>query len=241
MGAPFPSLRLRLRSRGGDQAVSVVLDQLVIASWTGRDRAAIEARLVELEGLGITRPPALPMLYPIAASRVTTGRALQVFGHRTSGEVEFVLLQLGGRVWVGVGSDHTDRAMEAQDAGLAKQLCDKPIAPDFWDLADVQAHWDRLRLRSFVTTADGGRELYQDGSVAAMRPPGELLALLPSHGAAAGACLLFCGTLGTHGGIRPSAGFHFELHDPVLGRTIGSGYEVQTLPPHLMPRSAAVV
>lgn len=238
MSAAFPPLQLHLRSTSGDLERAVSLDQVVIASWTGRDRAAMEDRLSELERLGVRRPPSLPMLYRIAASRVTTAPRIEVFGGKTSGEVEFVLLQLEGRLWVGVGSDHTDRIAEAQDAALSKQLCDKPIALEFWDFADLELHWDQLCLRSFLTTRSGVREIYQDGSVAAMLPPRALLDLLAATDAASGCKLLFCGTLPTRGGIRPAGRFDFELEDPVLCRKISSGYEVQTLPPFLSQQAA---
>ena len=38
------------------------------------------------------------------------------------------------------------------------------------------------------------------------------------------------GTLTVKGGIRPAARFEFELEDPVLGRRIGHGYDITTLP-----------
>ncbi len=227
-------LPLRLHAGGQTRERLVALRQAVIASWTGRDRQAMEQRLVELEALGIPRPPAIPMLYPIAASRVTTSPVVEVIGAHTSGEAELVLLALQGRIWVGVGSDHTDRTVEATDAALSKQLCDKPICRDFWSLEDIEAHWDTLCLRSHVTSADGHRALYQEGEVAAMLPIRDLLALW-STTAAADTALLFCGTLPTIGGIRATPRFEFELEDPVMGRRIAHGYDLVTLPFSLAP------
>lgn len=198
----------------------------------------MEGRLAELETMGILRPPSLPVFYRIAASRVTTSNRIEVCGERTTGEVEFVLLKADGRLWVGAGSDHTDRNVEIQDPALSKQVCDKPICADFWALEDVMDHWDTLRLRSFVTDAEGFRKLYQEGGVTAMLPPGELLARLAAIGAAQENGMLFCGTLGTIGAIRPATRFEFELEDPVLGRRLSHGYQVLTLPPHLQGPSA---
>lgn len=241
MFAGSPTIQVRLRSGKGDQDRAISIEQVLIASWTSRDRGAMEARLTELEQLGISRPPALPMVYQIAASRVTTGKRIEVFGGKTTGEVEFVLLRLDGAVWVGVGSDHTDRIAEAQDAAWSKQLCDKPVALEFWAFEDVQAHWDMLRLRSFLVTASGTRELYQEGSVSAMLPPGELLAMWSAMDPVPGCKLLFCGTLPAQGGIRAADRFEFELEDPVLGRKICSGYEVRTLPSFVSRRPAAAI
>ena len=40
----------------GDGAVTVAVDDLVIAGWTGRESAAVEAHIVELEASGGPRP-----------------------------------------------------------------------------------------------------------------------------------------------------------------------------------------
>jgi Protein of unknown function (DUF2848) len=39
-----------------------------------------------------------------------------------------------------------------------------------------------------------------------------------------------CGTMSATGGIRPSPRFDMELDDPVLGRRLAHGYDVQSLP-----------
>jgi hypothetical protein len=41
---------------------------------------------------------------------------------------------------------------------------------------------------------------------------------------------MFGGTLGAIGGIRPAARFEMELVDPILGRTIRHGYDIDVLP-----------
>jgi hypothetical protein len=42
--------------------------------------------------------------------------------------------------------------------------------------------------------------------------------------------VMFCGTLGAKGGIRPASRFEMELEDPVLKRRMAHGYDVVTLP-----------
>jgi hypothetical protein len=219
-------LKLRLHSASGEARREVAVRHLSIASWTARNRAAMEDRLLELERLGVPRPPSLPMFYRISRARATTASAIEVLGEETTGEAEFVLLRLDNRLWIGVGSDHTDRNVESQSAALSKQLCCKPLCSEFWELDEISAHWEKLRLRSFVTTSIGVRETYQDGSVAAMLPPHELVALWESAATVPDSSLLFCGTLQTNGPIRPAAHFDFELEDPVLGRVLSHGYDV---------------
>ena len=138
--------------------------------------------------------------------------SIEVMGTASSGEVEFVLLQYQGRLWIGTGSDHTDREVEAYGVTVSKQMCEKPLAPQFWAFDDVAAHWDRLMLRSHATI-DGKRVLYQEGSVAAMRHPEDLIARYAKGGLAEGT-LMFCGTLAVHGGLRPARAFRVRDRRP---------------------------
>ena len=229
------NLVLHSKTMSTPERRSVCLQDVVIASWTGRNVAAMESRMVELEELGIPRPPRVPMLYRVASRRAHTGGVIEVLGERTSGEVEFVLLSLDGRLWVGVGSDHTDREAETQNAAQSKQVCDKPISMDFWAFEDIEAHWDSLQLRSYIAGPDAERVLYQQGSVAAMLPPSELAHLRDSvlKREDSDARLLFCGTLPTIGPIRHASRFEIELEDTVLGRSLSHRYDVHVFPAFL--------
>jgi len=222
-------LPLVLHGKSGPTRRNVQVDRLVIAGWTGRDRAAVEKHIAELEALGVKRPATTPIFYRASAARLTTEDAMEALGATSSGEAEFVLLQHGGRLWVGAGSDHTDREVETYGVSVSKQMCDKPVAPDFWAFDDVAPHWDRLVLRAHISE-NGARTLYQEGPVTAMLDPKTLIGKFCGGPALEEATLMFCGTLAAKGGVRPAEFFEFELEDPVLGRTIRHGYRVQTLP-----------
>src|SRR5689334_20810976 len=118
---------------------SVTITQAVIAGWTGRDKAALERHISELEALGVKRPASTPIFYRVAAARLTVDETIEATGGASSGEAEYVLLQHGGRLWVGTGSDHTDREVETYGVTVSKQMCDKPVAPRFWPFDDVVA------------------------------------------------------------------------------------------------------
>ena len=206
----------------------VVVNDAVIAGWTGRDAIAVEKHIKELEALGVKRPATTPIFYRVAAARLTTDDTIEAVGESSGGEVEFVLLQHAGRLWVGAGSDHTDREVEKYGVTVSKQLCDKPIASVFWSYEEVAPHWDELILRAHVI--EGGKSaLYQEGAVTAMMHP---QALLEKHSSTSlrDGTLLFGGTLAAHGGVRPTSEFSFELEDPVLGRKIAHRYRVRILP-----------
>jgi hypothetical protein len=202
------------------------IQNLVIAGWTGRDSARVEAHVRELEAEGIPRPPRTPMFYLLSAQLLTTAGAITVIGTSTSGEAECLLVRRHDGLWVGLASDHTDRALERTSVAKSKQVCHKPAAPVLWRFSDVEPQWDRLELRSFIDSG-GQRTPYQSGTAAAMLPPKELVKDFISRGGTfePGAAM-FCGTLATLSAITPSPRFEMELHDPVLGRTIRHGYRV---------------
>ena len=196
-------------------------EQLVIAGWTGRDEAALKKHIRELEEIGVKPPKTTPIFYRVSAELLTSSSEIQVSGPDTSGEVEFVLLAKPDGLWVTVGSDHTDRKAETIGVSLSKQLCAKVIAKDAWRYDEVKPHWEKLVLRSWT---DG--ELYQEGSVSAMRSPEDLMGRYPLKPGWA----MFCGTLAAKGGIRPGSVFRMELEDPVRKRSLAHEYRVTVLP-----------
>jgi hypothetical protein len=206
------------------------VDHLVLAGWAGRNQAAVEAHIRELEALGTPRPSRTPVFYRVAASLLTTGDAIEVVGSESSGEVEFVIVARADGLWVGLGSDHTDRGLERTSVALSKQLCAKVVAPTLWRFDDVLPHWDRVQLRSWTYRA-GVREAYQDGTLAQILPPEQLLAMYADFAAplVAGG-MLFSGTLPTLHEIAPADGFEMELLDPVLDRRLHHRYSIAVLP-----------
>jgi hypothetical protein len=207
----------------------VAVTSLVIAGWTGRDKAALEKHIRELEELGIARPASTPIYYCASAKRLTTANCIEATGSASSGEVEYVLAQWDGQLWVGVGSDHTDREVEKYNITVSKQMCDKPIGTTFWKFEDLADHWDSLILRSFIHE-NGKRIPYQEGTLAGMLDPKALIANRDRTGRLDEGMLMFCGTFAAKGGIRPSSRFEYEIEDPILKRKIGHGYDIETLP-----------
>ena len=155
---PRRILNLSLQSGADTTHRDVPIDDAVVAGWTGRDAAAVEKHIKELEALGVKRPATTPIFYRVSAARLTTDGEIEVVGERSGGEVEFVLLQHGGRMWVGTGSDHTDREVETYGVTVSKQMCDKPLAPVFWAFDELAPHWDQLKLRAHVVD-NGARKL----------------------------------------------------------------------------------
>src|SRR5262245_28680678 len=117
---------------GKTREQTVTPNRLIIAGWTGRDAAAVAHHIAELEALGVKPPSRTPIFYTGSVSRLTASSSIEALGPQTSGEAEFLLFQHDGALWVGIGSDHTDRDLETYGVAASKQICDKPIGADFW-------------------------------------------------------------------------------------------------------------
>ena len=205
------------------------IKNLVVAGWTGRNVEALEAHIKELEAVGVKRPKSVPIFYRNAASLLTTAGTIEAVGDKSSGEVEFVLYSLDDGLWLGVGSDHTDRKAETINVTLSKQMCAKPVGPTLWRYDEVRPHWDKLMLRSFVPEG-AGKRLYQEGPVTNMRSPEELIKLYIDSDRLPAGTAMFCGTFAVHGGFSYGGLFEMELEDSVLGRKITHSYRTVSLP-----------
>lgn len=204
-------------------------ERLVIAGWAGRDEHAIQHHIEELAAIGVPRPSSVPVFYRGAASLVTQAQRVEVLGPDSSGEVEPVVVALADGLWVTVGSDHTDRKAETYGIALSKQMCAKPVATTLWRLDEVAGHWDSLEMTAHAVIG-GARTLYQSGKLATLRHPENLIARWAGAGGLPAGTVMFGGTLGAIGGIRPASRFEIRLHDPVLGREILHAYDVVEVP-----------
>lgn len=220
------ALELTVVSEDGETPRPMPLERLVIAGWTGRDPAAMEAHIRELEELGVARPKSTPIFYRVAAALLTAADKIQVSGGASSGEVETVIFETPDGRFVGLGSDHTDRQAETINVSLSKQMCAKPIASTVWPWEEVADHWDSLVLRSWAIEGDA-RSAYQEGAVTAMRRPEDLIDL---YGGIGPGTAMFGGTLAVQGGVRPATAFEMELYDPVRERSLRHRYGIEVLP-----------
>jgi hypothetical protein len=220
------NLTVQCLSKAKTDTRTLSMEALVIAGWTGRDQAAIRAHIEELAKLGVPRPATTPIFYRVGAGLLTTAGKIQVMGGDSSGEVEPVVFALDDGLWVGVGSDHTDRKAETMGITVAKQLCPKPVSTTLWRFDEVADHWDDVILRSYATKG-GQRRLYQEGKASLMLRPEDLM---QRYGGLPKNTAMFGGTMATKGHIEPSDVLELVLEDPVLGRTITHKYEIEALP-----------
>ncbi|MDP7623810.1 MAG: DUF2848 domain-containing protein [Rhodospirillales bacterium] len=224
------TVKIDLKLQLAGDKIDYVLDNIIIGGLTGIDVEAIEKHLDELAEIGVTRPSSIPLFFRAAADMVSTADDIQVLGEDTSGEAEFVLLGTEDGMLVGVGSDHTDRKVEAYSIAVSKQMCAKVIAPEVWRYDDVKDHFGQLNIRSWAFE-NGEKRLYQECTAADFLAPDDVLPQCCDGAITLPAGTLYYGGTGAAiGGVKPADRFEYEIEDPVLGRTISHGYDVSPIP-----------
>ena len=203
--------------------VNLELRRALAAGVTGRDPEKVRAHLARQAALGIQPPPHVPMLYPLLPTLVTNASDIGVIGMDSTPEVEAVLFHAGGIDYLTVGSDHTDRRIEATSALQGKNSCPKIVGTTAWPVSEVRDHWDELTLRCMC-----GDTLLQEGKLAAILAYDDLMALVRERdGDVAEGRLVFGGTVPTL--APPPKGdvtIALELNDPRAGRRLRHVYRV---------------
>jgi hypothetical protein len=221
---------LMLEEKTGKKEVFVEIKGAILCGYTGRNQEAVKRHIEELKKEGVKPPPSVPMFYPKPPQGIALDGDIFVQGHETSGEIEYVLLATRQGIWIGVGSDHTDRELERLDILKSKQVCPTILSRSLWKYEEIKDHWDEIGIRSWATKGDK-KVPYQESTLAIILPPEELIRLVqqkvrgPLEGIA-----IYSGTppLKTEGIIFADQ-FAGELYDPILKRKLTLNYSIHTL------------
>jgi hypothetical protein len=193
------------------------------AGASGRDREKVQRHIAHMSTLGVKPPPHVPMLYPLLPTLVTNATDIGVIGTDSTPEIEVVLFRAGGVDYLTVGSDHTDRRIEAASALQGKNSCPKIVAATAWPVSDVLDHWDSLTLRSRCDNT-----LLQEGALSHVMTYENLMTFVREQdGDQAEGRMVFSGTVPTK--ATPPKGdvaIRLELADPVMQRSLMHDYTV---------------
>ena len=224
------SIILKVKSKTGWREIRKSVGQVLLGGLANRSREEVDRHLRELRSYGISTHAKIPMVMRVGVGLLTTDSRIEVQGEKTVGEVEYVFFLHGERLIVTVGSDHSDIELEKFSAKRAKQIAPKVLCPAAWYYDELEDHWDRLVLRSWIRKG-GKKVLYQEGALAVLLPLKELLALMRQRsGKPLSDAVMFSGTITGTGGIEPSSRFWIELADPVLERRLSHAYSVESFP-----------
>ncbi len=207
------------------------ITKVINAGFAGRDQESVSKHIEELKKQGVPTPEHTPTLYPVSPYMVTQENSIYVLDERTSGEAEYVLMIRDNDVYVGVGSDHTDRALEIDSIPKSKQIYPNVISREIWLLEDIRDVWDQLLLRSWVVIAKE-RRLYQKARLSALLPPDELLDLVRSnskHKSLDGS-LIYSGTVPlSTGEMLFGEQFEVALLNPLNQMKLNCSYEINLM------------
>ena len=133
-----------------------------------------------------------------------------------------------GNIYIGIGSDHTDRELERDSVPKAKQVCPKPIGRELWVYEEVKEHWDEIKVMSYQQV-DGKEVAYQDGTLADILPVEKILEELKERVGDIEQSVIFSGTVPLLGDFVYGEKFKCMLVDEVLDRKLALEYNVEII------------
>lgn len=214
----------------GQDPITVEVKNVVNAGYAGRDQASVRAHIEELAELGVPAPSTTPTLYPVANYTATTNSHIQVVNDQTSGEMEYVIIFHEGKRYLTIGSDHSDRELEADNVPKAKQICPDFMAAEVWDYDEVKNHFGDIKVRCEVIK-DGEKTLYMEGTMADLLGIEDWMDMLAERGLDKDGTIFFSGCWGTiPDSFIYADRYELTMTDDVLGRSIQAAYDVEVLP-----------
>ncbi|AKA48311.1 hypothetical protein IX51_03480 [uncultured archaeon] len=219
---------MKLNVMGRDRTLDFKPSSLIIAGFTGKDRASTERHIKELADIGVPVPERVPAFFVLNPDLVSTFDRITVSSRESSGEVEPVLINVKGELFIGVGSDHTARDVEKESIAESKSSCQKPISCDVMEYGSLKSVWDSIEIRSWVKTGSGMVK-YQEGSVSQIMDIPDLLKELKSTvDVSLENSVLFLGTLPLlAGNFVYGDEFEVELRVPSTGAVLHHSYTVK--------------
>ena len=224
-------LDLVLESKQERRQLTFNYSRMINAGYVGKNQQEVRRHIEELAAKGIPGPKSIPVLFPVVCHALTTDSVIDVYGSETSGEVEYVLCVVSeDEVYVGLGSDHTDRHLEETDIPRSKQICPNLMSRAVWPLAELEEQWDDL-LMSASVVKNTETIPYQEGRLGLLLNPAELMAFVKSKiSGPLENLIIFSGTMGMlTGEFVFGESFSAKLIDEKTNRRLEISYDIRPL------------
>jgi hypothetical protein len=218
-------------TREGRKSLSFDVKRLIVVGFAGRDVEKTMEHIRELEAEGIKCPKEVPVVYECSPALLTQAAAMEVVDGSSSGEVEYLVMKHAGKTYIGLGSDHTDRALEAVSIHKSKQLCAKPVAREVWDYDEIADRFAAIRLVS-SQTVNGEMIDYQAGVTGDLLPLETILAKVGREIVDLEDCIVYTGTVPLKQGFKFGERFSCALIDDGTGRRIDLVYDIRVIEEH---------
>lgn len=208
------------------KVIEVKFDNLFVIGYAGRNIRKTISHIKELEKqLGVPAPNKIPTIFQCSNTLLTQEENIHFIGDNTCGEVEYVIVLLDGNIYIGIGSDHTDRKLESISVLKAKQICPKPIGNILWDYKEIKDHWDDIKLVSYQEI-NGKEVMYQNGTLADILTVEKILGELEARVGDIKNSVIYSGTVPLEGDFLFGERFRCEMIDEKYKRKITSNYNV---------------
>lgn len=218
-------MEFMLHKKDGIHAVAFHFDRLFAIGYAGCDEKKTQVYIRELEEkTGIPAPMQIPAIFQCGNQLLTQERKVYFAGEKTCGEAKYVMITDGTQLYIGIGSDHTDRELEGQSVLKAKQVCAKPVGRFIWSYNELKDHWDEICLTSWQMV-NGKKVLYQQGTLADIMRPEALLQELSGKMGDVSHAVIYSGTIPLVDGFQYGTEFICELEDDIMGRKLPLSYE----------------
>ena len=223
-------MKVYIETEEGRREADFDVKKLIVVGFAGKDVEKTMEHIRELEAEGIKCPSEVPVVYRCAKNLLTEAETIEVVAGDTSGEVEYLIFSDGGRYYIGLGSDHTDRSLEGTSIHKSKQVCAKPYANTFWLYDEIVGHFESIKLIS-SQIVDGERIEYQEGVTGDLLPLQTIIEKIEREESMEGA-LIYTGTVPLKNGFKFGERFSCALIDETLGRKIELSYGIETIREH---------
>lgn len=223
-------MKFNLITKQGTIEQEVNLENLIVVGFAGKDIEKTMEHIQELEAEGIKCPKSVPVVYQCSKAILTTDDTIDVIADKTSGEVEYLILVRDGKFYIGIGSDHTDRSLEAVSIHKSKQVCLKPYAKDFWAYDEIKDHFDEIKLVSYQVV-DGKEIEYQSGVTSDLLPLKRIITEIEKEISTANS-LIYTGTVPLKDGFKYGSKFSCKLIDEKLNRELALTYRITVIQEH---------
>lgn len=99
-----------VQGKNGEKPLELNYERVFAIGYAGRNIEKTMEHIKELEReLGVPAPKKIPTIFQCGNYVLTQEKKLEFVGEKTCGEVEYVIVIKDKTIYIGLGSDHTDR------------------------------------------------------------------------------------------------------------------------------------
>ena len=103
--------------------IARTIARLYVAGWTGRKADAVQHHSDQLAEIGVAPSSEVPLYYRVSSSLLVHANTIEVLGPETSGEVEPLIIQSAGALWLGLKKSWTQLKRHPKPFKLQPERC----------------------------------------------------------------------------------------------------------------------